>query len=154
MKKLIVFAILLFSANAFAASSTVWTVQGGGDWIEVQAVFTCDASAATYTTEVFKDAAGNTLDLDGYYLYHIAYYYGSTAPTDNSDLTVLEHSSSGRDILHGCGANVIDNATNNDFKPCIGAAPAAMPIYGPLYLAIANNAVNSATGTLIFRFIK
>ena len=35
-----------------------------------------------------------------------------------------------------------------------GGADAAMPVYGHLYLKISNNAVNSATGTLIFKFIK
>ena len=164
MFKKFIYAVLflfLFQSVSFAAGSSVsWSYAGSKErkWIEVTATFTCHSSGGAFeTTPIYlnetTESSGQVMDFTGMYLYHVAYYYGSTAPTDNSDIEIREHSSSGRDILHGAGANMIDNATNNNFKPWINSAESAMPIYGPLYLYITGNSVNSASGTLVMRFL-
>ena len=77
--------------------------------------------------------------------------------TDNTDLSVLEHSSTGYDVLGGAGTNFMDNADATPLantKPFVNGSESAVPIYGPLYLKIENNSVNGGTGTLIFKFIR
>ena len=143
-----------------AGSSVTWSYSGNYNtgWIEVTGVFTCHSSAATFeTTPIYlneeQETAGTIPDFTGLYLYQVAYYFGSTAPTDDSDLEIRQGSSSGRDILYTAGTNMIDNAANNNFQPFVNGSDAVMPLYGPLYLYIANNAVNSATGTIVMKFL-
>ena len=164
IKKLIagILGILLASATAVwaAGSSVVWSYSGNINkgWVEVTGVFTCNSADATFvTTPIYlteqQEATQSLQDFTGFYLYQVAYYYGTTAPTDNSDLEIRQGSSTGLDILYTAGTNMIDNATNNNFKPFINGSESAMPVYGPLYLYIANNAVNSATGTIVLKFL-
>lgn len=167
MKKLTVFAVVLAvvigAGVSFAASSVVWSSRRvisspGHEWLEITAVFTCHTDGSFTTTGLYEDeaaeAAGNIVNTKGFFLHSVAYYFGATGALDNSDLTLLEHTSTGKDVLVGSGTNIIDNATNNYTTTLIGTLPHPVPIFGPLYMAIANNNVNGATGTLVFRFIK
>ena len=149
--------MLLVASNAFAVNELiVWSVYGGGynNWLEVKSVNNCATGAATLTTTALQDGNGKILDLSGYYLYMVATYYGATAPTDNTDLELLEHTSAGNDILYGGGTDKIDNAANNSFQPFLNGAESVMPIYGPLYQKVSNNAVNAATFTIVYKFVK
>jgi hypothetical protein len=160
--------ILALAGEAFAVASSVswisyrYVSNSKQEGIEVYATYTCDSANGSFTTTPFyeteqTEALGTILDLRGYYLYQIVHDVGATGVTDNTDLEVLEHSSTGRDILGGAGTNFMDNA---DATPLANTSPwrdgvaAPMPVYGHLYLKISNNVVNSATGTLIFKFIK
>jgi hypothetical protein len=152
--------VLLVALPAAAAESIVWSVYGGGyeNWLEVVSVNTTAANGSLTTTPL-KDGSGNILNLSGYYLYQVAVYFGGTAPTDNSDLELLEHDATasgakGRDILYGAGANMIDAAANNNFKPWVNSAESAMPIYGTLYQKVSNNSVDTAIFTIVYKFIK
>jgi hypothetical protein len=145
------------------ASSVVYTSKrgirhDGKEWIQVQAAFTCHTDGTFTTTPLYEteveQTAGNKMNFIGFYLYQVKYFFGTTAVTDNSDLTLLEHSASGRDILNGAGANMLDAAANTDFQPWVNASEVPVPCYGPLYLAITNNIVNGAIGTIIFNFIQ
>ena len=155
-KILVVVSVLVFMASVtFAAESIAWSVKGGGygNWLQVTSVNTTAANGSL-TTTALQDGTGRVLDLNGYYLYSVSIYYGATGPTDDSDLTLLEHTSAGKDVLHGAGADMIDNAGNTSFKPWVNGTECAMPIYGKLYQAVANNVVDTAIFTIVYRFIK
>lgn len=142
-----------------AQLATVWSHKGAinqsQDWLQITAVMTADDATGAYAVEGIKDPGGNVLNLKGYWLHQIRYYYGTTGATDNSDLELLEHSSTGKDILLGAGTNIIDNATNNVIQPYLtGTTPGQVPVFGPLYVKITNNIVNSAGVTLVFNFVK
>jgi hypothetical protein len=157
MKKivcLIAGLMFVFTVDVFAAYTFVATRQDASNgWIQLDIVVTADSthSATTYKLPY---------SLGGRYLYSIETYYGATGPTDNTDITLLQHTSSGKDILNGAGTDKIDNAGNNFFQPRIGtdAAGAAVygpiPVYGNLYLVISNQAVNSAVFTIRLNFIN
>jgi hypothetical protein len=171
MKRLTIvlsFLVLLVSTvESKAASSVTWTSyrymvgSNRSEGIEVHAVYTCHTDGtfdtiAFYENEV-AEAAGKVLNLAGYFLYQVVHDVGATGVTDNSDLSLLEHSSTGYDVLGGAGTNFLDNADATPLantKPWLNGSESAMPIYGPLYIKIENNAVNSATGSIIFKFIR
>ena len=149
----IVLAVLVCSSSAWAVASTmtftkVEAYTPTGKWIKITAVCTADSLAATWTDVVIP------YDITGRYLYSVSTYFGATAPTADTDLTLTAGSATGEDILHGAGVDRIDAVTNNSFKPYIDAAASPMPIYENLYINIDNNAVNSAVVTIVFRFIQ
>lgn len=74
---------------------------------------------------------------------------GSTAPTDNYDITLGDPEDSALDALGGALANRHTTTTQQVYPTVSGAT---VPIWldkGTYTLAIANNAVNSATGRII-----
>jgi hypothetical protein len=83
-----------------------------------------------------------------------------TAGTDDDwDVGDVYTITVGRDILNGNGANNIDAATNDHFKPIVNDAAAAavdtlMPVFSTLYLKITGNSVNSAVTTIVMKFIQ
>lgn len=165
MKKLLVLLILLLtSVPVFAApSSIVCTKQGGDSFnsMSLSCVWTANSSTATFETvplcEGTCTASSVGIDFTGWLLYQVVSDIGTTGPTADSDLYLLEGSSSGRDVLGGAGVNFIDNADATPLantKPWINGSESSVSIFGPLYMQLSNNGVNSATGTLVFKFIK
>ena len=165
MKRIcLVFAILiLMVGNVFAARSAVFSSKtadeyGNRVFIEITAAITCHtdgtfAAIGLYMNEE-DEAAGKLADLSGYFLHSISVYFGTAAPKADSDITLLEHTSSGKDILVGAGTDMLDAATNNYFTTLIGTIPHPVPVFGPLYLVISNNDVNPSTSTLVFKFVR
>lgn len=160
---MIVLVLCLFAVSAMAASSVAWSSRrhmghDGKEWLEITATFTCHTDGSFTTTALYEseaaETAGTIAATKGFYLHSVSYYYGATGALDNSDLTLLEHSASGYDVLVGAGTNIIDNATNNFTTTLIGTIPCPVPIFGNLYMAIANNNVNGATGAIIFKFVQ
>ena len=165
MKRIfLVFAILvLMAGNAFAAarsasfSSSVAQTQYN-EFVQITAVCTFDtdnsfAALALYMNDV-DQTNGRIANLAGFFLHSISVYFGSPAPTINTDLTLLEHTSTGKDILVGAGTDMVDNATNNYFTTLVGTIPHPVPVFGPLYIVMTANAVNDAKTTLVFKFIR
>lgn len=73
---------------------------------------------------------------------------GTTAPTDNYDLTLID--AEGADRLQGVGAN--RDTANTESVPVVYAASTIHPpvgLWDTLTLKFANNSVNSATGRVI-----
>lgn len=79
---------------------------------------------------------------------------GSTAPTANYDITVTSPDGADLDELAGTLANRHTTATEVVYP--VGTSGAATPILlsGTYGVAIANNSVNGATGTIIFYLIN
>lgn len=163
MKRHLFFTVILFlvflalPVTSLAAGSVTWTdytTDNGG--IQIVAVVTADASAATVPVSQLSNKNNRGIDFGkGFYLYSWDYYVGATPPTADTDLELLEHSASGYDILGGAGTDTIDASTpsSNGFRPHINGVESVRPVYGGLWLKITNNAENSATFTLVFNFI-
>ena len=165
MKRIfLVFAILvLMVGNAFAAarvasfSSKVAQSQYN-EFVEITAacIFDTDNSFAAlglYMNDA-DQTAGRLADLSGFFLHSVSTYFGDPAPTIDTDLTLLEHTSGGKDILVGAGTNMVDAATNNFLTTLIGTLPHPVPVFGPLYIVMTGNSVNVAKTTLVFKFIR
>jgi hypothetical protein len=72
---------------------------------------------------------------------------GTTAPTDNYDLTLID--AEGADRLQGVGAN--RDTANTESVPVVYSGSTIHPpvgLWDVLTLKLANNAVNSATGRI------
>lgn len=156
MKRFLTVIILLLMASpALAAYTFTATRQDAANgWVQIDIAVTADSSHSAPMIYRIPYSLG------GKFLYSVETYYGATGPTDNTDLTLLQHSSSGKDLLNGAGTNMIDNAANNFFQPRIGTDASAaivygaIPVYGTLYLVVANQAVNSAVFTIRLNFIN
>ena len=157
MKKLTaaLFIILVFTVNAFAVESITWTTYGDMT-SNIEVISTIVASGTgTVTTTVLKDAAGNELNFINMRLHSVSTYFGTTAPTVDSDLWLLEHSATGYDILAGAGVDKIDATTNNIFLP-ISTTASDLPIFGKLYQKItqATAATADATFAIVYKFVR
>ena len=110
--------------------------QHGGQVEAIQIVWTCATGAATFELDDF-----------GMYgsLLGIFTKPGATAPTDNSDLAVYNTGTTGVNVLGTNGDNIIDNSTHN-----MATITIPIPLCGRYDIVISNNAVNDATGTIIF----
>lgn len=155
MKKLLVLAMVLLAVPAFAASTLVCTDTkinfAGGVGHKVACTATADAT--TFTTLQIKDAAGNAIDLAGQYLYLVSVVNGATGPTDNSDLVLLEDSTSGVDILSNSGLNMIDLSATNTWRPLSGSVAYSAPVMGPLFVGASGNSVSGAIFVLTLRTV-
>lgn len=163
MKKLVLLLLLLPSLCFGAASSLVCTSSGGDNFgtLQLSCVWTAHSSAASFETVplCFGTCTVNStpIDFTGWRLYQVTSDIGATGPTANSDLYLLQGSSSGRDVLGGAGIDFIDNADATPLAstyPWIGGDPGFPHLFGSLWMQLSNNAVNSATGALVFTFYK
>lgn len=77
---------------------------------------------------------------------------GSTAPTDNYDVTLID-ATTGADLLGGEGMNR-DTATSEEAIPKIGSAYGANFVPGAFTMTLTGNAVVSATGTVYVYIAK
>ena len=156
---------ILIPSICFSAASSLVCTQAGGDsfnTMQLSCVWTAHSSAASFETVPLcvGTCTVNSIPIDftGWGFTQVVSDIGGTGPTDNSDLYLLAGSSSGRDILNGAGIDFVDNADATPLaskQALIGSnSEVFVLLFGPLYMQLANNAVNSATGTLIFKFIK
>ena len=151
---LILGIILLFVSSAFGASVVIYSMASVQDdkAIEVTADVTAHTDGTVDDTYL-SDSSNITLTFaKGYRLCTVRTFFGSPAPLDNSDLTLLEVAN-GIDVLGTAGMNTIDNAANNAFQPLNGSTAFEAPVYGPLRMHIANNNVNGAKFRIIFSFV-
>lgn len=163
MKKLVLLFLLIPSLCFGAGSSLVCTQHGTDTFktMQLSCVWTAHSTAATFETVPLCVGTCTTsstpIDFTGWGLYQVTSDIGATGPTDDSDLYLLANSSSGIDKLGGAGINFIDNADTTPLasvKPWINSTESFVLLFGPLYMQLSNNAVNSATGTLKFEFLK
>lgn len=155
MKSLIVIlGILLWASIALAQSVVTYTAtetENGNLQVVAGVTAHTDGSIANTT---LKDSLGNDLKFGkGLVLRGFHVYFGTTAPTDNSDFT-LEPAANPYDLLGGAGVNSIDAAANNHLRPLSGGAAYDAPVYGPQILKITGNSVNSAKFKIIFDFVR
>ena len=116
---------------------------------------TADNTPATMVDDMPTNAQA-ALD-NGWYVYSFGIVPGSTGPTDNSDLQILD----GDDLTilsaAGNGADVIDNATTT--AGIIGDSAAGtehLPLGdgSPWEITVTNNAVNASSFTMVMQAIR
>jgi hypothetical protein len=146
MKKIIILILIVLMAaggmgGAFAASSAVIAAPDNLSKDKVKLVVTWTAS------EVDGSFVSVTIPFySGSYITHVVTDPGSTAPTDNYDITLTD--TYGVDVMGG-------ELTNRDTSNSEQVVPKIDTVFGSrmveaqgLTLAITGNIVNSATGTI------
>jgi hypothetical protein len=92
----------------------------------------------------------NTYKITGWYLYSVETNPGSVAPTDDYDIVIND--ADGLDIVGGLLAN--RDVTNTELI-LVGTATHGYPVVrSDLSVVWSNQAVHSATGTLILTFVS
>lgn len=140
--------LLLHTGIAFAVGSVTQTpLQVDEHTRMITFAVTADATAATVPNTSLT--AANLAFVKGWYLYNVRTYPGATAPTDATDMTLVDSQS--RDVLGGSGTDLIDSTTCE-------STSAALPFYEKvtetLTLTVSNNAVYSAVFTIEVIFVK
>lgn len=149
--------LLIWASVGLAATAGTITQTLDTNFIESSRVskvitFTCTASvdAATYPATALSTDNYNAVK--GYYLYKIVTNPGSTAPTDNWDMTITD--GDGIDVLGGAGANR-HTTTSQMFAPLLTTGVYfAQPVIDNWTLNISGNAVNSAGIVIKAIFVK
>ena len=158
MKKLFLVLVLLLAAstNCFAvdasittSSITTYTIPNysGNNMIGKVVTFSWTdkdaADGSPFTTSFDKK------ELYGWCIYSVETNPGTTAPTDDYDITML--SEGGIDVL---GSQTLNRDEANTEIANIGLQTNGYPVItGALTLTIDNNLVNSATGTIKVVFL-
>lgn len=162
MRKLFLLVVMvpfLLSSLALAAGSSVtesYDAKGiFGRHNEFKTVsFACvgdDTTGAIADTD-FSSALMTELKQGGYCLFKVQTIYGVTPPLDDSDVIIKD--SNDIDILGGAGADMLDNAANNEFLPLIGTDTVLQPVVDQLTLDVDGQTNVDATYTIICIFIK
>lgn len=120
--------------------------------IEIVWTWTADGAGA-----VASEAVPNGFKLTGYCV-GIAADPGSTAPTDNYDVTVTDEN--GVDVLGGNGANL--DTANSEYRPAlsynavdgVNVTEPPLIVNQGLTFNLSGNLVAAATGVIRFRGIK
>jgi hypothetical protein len=151
MKKIlqgfVLFMLLAVCSQAFAAGSCTVT---GNETVEINGTkqrkyieLTCTGDGSI-TAFNFSPA---TYGVRGWYLYNVTTNPGTSAPTDNYDITLV---SDGEDIAGGSLANRSTSVTQT-----VQLSPATLGYHMAdeiMAVTIANNTANPSTIVLTFRF--
>lgn len=149
MKKIFLALVLLLCAQcfAYAAGSCVVTttedIRIGGEVHRKYVTLTCtgDGSIAAFS---FVPA---TYGVEGWYLYNITTNPGTSAPTDDYDITLMVD---GEDVA---GGSLADRDTAN--TETVAVCPATKGYHmadGTMLITFANNTANPSTIVLKLRF--
>jgi hypothetical protein len=137
---LVVSALWMLTTPLGAAGTITQTHYTIGNIRKV--VFTCTADAANGS----YPATAISAPIEGR-LIQLITDPGSTAPTDNYDITLVD--ANGLDVLQGVGAN--RDTANTEAAAVVFTSTSVNPVVDEsdtLTLTIANNSVNSATITI------
>jgi len=134
------------AAGTVTITSVKYWVGGGQNRTIITLSWTADAADATVPSTTI-DAA--LYVIKGWYLYSAETNPGATAPTDNYDIVLND-----TDDLDIAGGLLQNRDTANTEMVNIGTSAHGYPVVkGNLTFSLSNNAVNSATGTLILTFV-
>jgi len=132
------------AGSSNSLTSRVWQEYGSGATSRRTEVVTIDWVA--------DDAAATipnlSIELRGYCVKAIT-NPGATAPTDNYDIALGDPEDSALDALAGALQNR-DTTTTEQAQPVITSAQTPVLLAGTYTLSVSGNAVNSATGRIIF----
>jgi len=149
--RLLIILLILLPINCFAGMTCTETATsiGGGKWL-LSVLMEFDATPTTATCTL----SGEVMDTinRGLYIYDFNSVPGTTGPTINSDIAIVDAKTVSIVSASGNGANVIDNSTNNKFYGD-GSIAGSTNLYpmgdGSAWtITITNNAVSNSTATL------
>lgn len=153
--------LLFVATTCFAAESITWQIyefktKSGTAIAQIISTITTAADGSVTTTILggTSGGAGTKYDMRGKRLKSFCAEDNGTNPTDNSDLYLNQHSTTGKDVLGGAGVDLIDSGagSNNCAYPLVGSDLAIPTIYGDLYQAISNNSADSAQIKITYNF--
>ena len=158
MKKLFLTCLfVLFAVQVWAAGTitVVYDVQPDENTRVVAYSVAFDSAAASPAATALNSISvlGGLIHngMGGWWILEVSTLYGTTGPTDDTDLYLYRNYGTNKiDVLGGNGVNSIDNAANVTFNP----ATTTRPLMGDEIISISNNAVNSATCTIVFTLYK
>ena len=130
--------VLFFVAAAFAASTCPQDNYASGRVGVVEMSWTAHTDGTFTSTQT-------EININGF-VYLVETDPGTTAPTDNYDITLTDRN--GTDVMGGALANR-DTTTTETAAPLLSDGTAwVIPVFGPLTLNISNNSVNAAKGVV------
>ena len=89
--------------------------------------------------------------MGGWWVLEVSTFFGSTPPTDNSDLYLYRNYGSTKiDVLAGAGANSIDAAANNQVNP----TTTTRPLMGDEIISISGNTDVNASTIIVFTLYR
>ncbi len=96
---------------------------------------------------------------NGFYVYRFSILPGSTGPTDNSDLQIMDGDGLTIIASAGNGANAIDNTAKTSVIYGDGPTPGSTNHYplgdgSPWTITVTNNAVNNSSWTLVMQVMR
>jgi hypothetical protein len=163
MKKLLVVLLMLLMASSSWAAGTIIVetdkmyvgLSGQYETREITYLVTFGADhtspPSTALDSILKANGNPASTVNGWWLFKVNTQFGSTGPTDNTDLDIYRATGSSKtDILGGNGENCIDNATNNSIYP----ATSTQPLFGDDILVITSNLVNSAITRIVLELYR
>ena len=140
----IIMVLVLIPASAMAAGSwTDETIEEKNGVVYIETTFTADAADGSVPDKVIT--VGKADPVWGRYLYRVVTNPGTTAPTDNYDITVDD-----ADGLDMCGGDCANRDTANTEKVQLVLFE---PVLGNVTITVSNNSVNSATGLVRLVFV-
>ena len=150
MKKLLLsLALALLMASTAWAASTQTLAMAAYDGFTVVEISWTAHTDGTYDN--YSIPSNVLTALRGKYCFLAVTDPGTTAPTDNYDVALLDAYSC--DVLGGALDNR-DATASEQAVPIIGSTTGPRPIAGALTLTISNNSVNAATGKVAFFFSR
>jgi hypothetical protein len=153
MKKIFVAMMMLFiwTSYAFGAGSCVFTSKqafygesGNIDKVIVRLTCTGDGSITAYSFDA------KTFDVLGFYLYSVTTDPGTSAPTDNYDITLVV---SGEDVSGGLLADRSTSATQTKII-CPENIGYHIMDNNDVAITFANNTANPSTIVMDLEFVK
>ena len=157
MKKLLLTLcfLFMFCANLFAVGSVAVTpsLVGTNDNMRVLTFACVGDSSSGGIPDTTTDSKAVTDFVKGWYLFKVVYSYGTTPPTDNSDLYLYD-STGTLDLLGGNGVDFIKHSANNSVYCSLNSTPVLQPITGNITFHVVNDVVHSATYTVTLIFVK
>ena len=155
IKRIFVFILglgLLFAPNLFAAGSVTITkeeivVRHWPNRVILTISWTADASDNSVPDTTIS---ASTYRIKGYFLYSAETNPGSTAPTDNYDISINDADS------YDIAGTLLNNrdTSNTELVNMINAGGSYPLVRGDLTFSLSGNSVASATGTCILVFIE
>ena len=158
MKKLFVtFLILLFSVSVvyagFTGTSTPYYNRATGklEGFIVHIICTNSSPATAQSSSIDTMTGISSYNLSGTKLHNVKVYPGATAPTDASDLEIIDPY--GIDLLGGKGTDLIDSTSKTQTLVGPSGAYAPQRSIGTKSIIITNDSVNSSVTNFILDFV-
>lgn len=148
MKTLFAF-LLLMPALAFGVGTVTVTRTPLYKSLDAGSVRVGETVSVAWTADAAAATVPNTTMVMRGFLVKAVTNPGSTAPTDNYDITLGDPSDSALDTLAGSLANR-DTTNTEQALPVVSGAVVPVYLNGTYTFGLSGNAVNSATGTVVF----
>ncbi len=142
MKRLLLLLTLALPTLAVGTVTQTMARLGESNFYVLTVSWTADAAAATVPATALITTGVGGRGTSGFIITQVITNPGAVAPTDNYDITLVD--ADGLDIMGGA---LVDRDTANTERAVPAVTNAIIP--GTVTFTLANNAVNSATGTVM-----